>query len=210
MVTNSEAAIASTLRVRRMYREGEHLLSQGDSCAEVHVVRTGAFKVQRSLECGREQILGFHYARGLLGLDALWTGRSPTTIVALEDSETCSVHPGVSWEPTRATATLLRHASQALRTQQSIQILLGAMRAEERIAQFLLSHARTMRDLGFSGLEFVLPMSWVDIGSYLAVRHETVGRTLKAFASAGLLQARRRHIKLIDPDGLRRLVAESN
>ncbi len=201
------AAVASTLRVRRTYREGEGLYAQGDACSEVHVIRTGAFKLQRGLECGREQVLGFQYSGGLLGLDALWTGQSPTTIAALMDSETCSIHLNPDAGPNRATALLLRHASQAIRAQQSIQILLGQMRAEERVAQFLLTHARTMRDLGFSGREFVLPMSWADIGSYLAVRHETVGRALKAFAAAGLVQARRRHIKLIDPNGLRNLVA---
>jgi CRP/FNR family transcriptional regulator, anaerobic regulatory protein len=58
---------------------------------------------------------------------------------------------------------------------------------------------------GFSSKEAVLRMTREEIGSYLGLTLETVSRVFSKFAHEGLLQAKQRHIRVLNPTGLQRL-----
>jgi len=47
-------------------------------------------------------------------------------------------------------------------------------------------------------------MSRADIGSYLGMKLETVSRTLSAFQLRGLLEVDKKHVRIVDHDGLTR------
>jgi CRP/FNR family transcriptional regulator, anaerobic regulatory protein len=47
-------------------------------------------------------------------------------------------------------------------------------------------------------------MSRAEIGSYLGMKLETVSRTFTAFQQQRLLEVDKRHIRIIDLDGLKR------
>jgi CRP/FNR family transcriptional regulator len=84
------------------------------------------------------------------------------------------------------------------------------MRAEERLAAFLLSLSQRLAARGYLNNEFDLRMSRVEIGSYLGIQIETVSRMLSRFAESGLIQIKQRHIKLIDMNGLYELAGIPN
>jgi CRP/FNR family transcriptional regulator len=84
------------------------------------------------------------------------------------------------------------------------------MRAEERLAGFLLNLSERLAARGYTNHEFDLRMSREEIGSYLGIQIETVSRMLSRFAEAGLIQVKQRHVKLIDMDGLYELAGLSN
>ena len=84
------------------------------------------------------------------------------------------------------------------------------MRAEERLAAFLLNLSQRLAARGYLNHEFDLPMSRVEIASYLGIQIETVSRMLSRFAESGLVQIKQRHIKLIDMDGLYELAGIPN
>jgi CRP/FNR family transcriptional regulator len=83
-------------------------------------------------------------------------------------------------------------------------MLLGSMNAEERLAAFLINLSQRQKARGYSPLEFHLRMSRAEIGSYLGMKLETVSRTFSAFQQQRLLDVDKRHIRILDLDGLAR------
>jgi hypothetical protein len=66
-----------------------------------------------------------------------------------------------------------------------VMLLLGSMRAEERLAAFLLNLTQRLRTRGFSASSLVLRMTREEIGSYLGLKLETVSRTFSKFQDDG-------------------------
>ncbi|MFN6995878.1 MAG: helix-turn-helix domain-containing protein, partial [Aquincola tertiaricarbonis] len=90
-----------------------------------------------------------------------------------------------------------------------VMLLLGSMRAEERLAAFLLNLTQRLQSRGFSASALVLRMTREEIGSYLGLKLETVSRTFSKFQEEGLLEVKQRHIRIADQEGLRKLVNAS-
>jgi CRP/FNR family transcriptional regulator len=85
-------------------------------------------------------------------------------------------------------------------------LLLGSMRAEERLAAFLLSLSQRNAALGMISTELRLKMSRLEIGSYLGLQLETISRAFSRFQEEGLLQVKARYIEILDLPRLRILV----
>ena len=94
--------------------------------------------------------------------------------------------------------------SREIVREHTLMLLLGSMNADERLAAFLLNFSQRLKALGYSASEFHLRMSRAEIGSYLGMKLETVSRTFSAFQKRGLLEVDKRHIQIVDMDGLRR------
>jgi CRP/FNR family transcriptional regulator len=104
---------------------------------------------------------------------------------------------------------LLRLLSREIVREQHAMLMLGSMRAEERLAGFLLNLADRYKSRGYSASEFVLRMTREEIGSYLGLKLETVSRLFSRFQEAGLLRAQQRQIKIVDPIGLKQLIGQN-
>jgi CRP/FNR family transcriptional regulator len=85
-------------------------------------------------------------------------------------------------------------------------LLLGSMRAEERVAAFLLNVSQRLRSRGFSPSELVLRMTREEIGSYLGLKLETVSRTFSRFQDEGILSVQQKMITVLDPQALEHIV----
>jgi CRP/FNR family transcriptional regulator len=86
-------------------------------------------------------------------------------------------------------------------------LLLGSMRAEERLATFLLNLSRRFVRRGYSPTEFHLRMTREEIGSYLGLKLETVSRLFSAFQKDGLIEVQQKHVRIRDNSGLERVLA---
>jgi CRP/FNR family transcriptional regulator len=80
------------------------------------------------------------------------------------------------------------------------------MRAEERLAAFLLNLVQRLHARGFSSSDLVLRMTREEIGSYLGLTLETVSRTFSKFADDGIITVNQRQIHIENADALKRLV----
>jgi CRP/FNR family transcriptional regulator len=80
------------------------------------------------------------------------------------------------------------------------------MRAEERLAAFLLNLVQRLHSRGFSQTELVLRMTREEIGSYLGLKLETVSRTFSKFVDDGIVEVKQRHVKILDTEALQRMV----
>ncbi len=84
--------------------------------------------------------------------------------------------------------------------------LLGSMRAEERLAAFLLNLTRRLQARGFSASSLVLRMTREEIGSYLGLKLETVSRTFSKFQVGDLMEVKQRQIRILNQQGLQWLI----
>jgi CRP/FNR family transcriptional regulator len=196
---------------RRRVKRGESLYRSGDEFGSIYAVRSGFFKSGVVLEDGRDQVTGFHMPGEILGLDGIGTERHTCGATALEDSEVCVIPFSRLEEVSREIRTLQHQfhkvMSREIVRDQGVMMLLGTMRAEERLAAFLLNLSQRFVARGYSPSEFHLRMTREEIGSYLGLKLETVSRVFSRFQEAGLIAVQQKHIRILDPDGLRALLA---
>jgi CRP/FNR family transcriptional regulator, anaerobic regulatory protein len=195
---------------RRTVPRGESLFHVGDAFTSLYAVRTGFFKTCVSSEDGRDQGTGFQMAGELLGLDGIGTDRHTCDAVALEDSQVCVIPFHQLEDLSRELSDLQRHfhkiMSREIVRDHGVMLLLGSMRAEERLAAFLLNLTQRLRTRGFSANSLILRMTREEIGSYLGLKLETVSRAFSRFQDEGILSVKQRQIEVLDPDALQRLV----
>jgi len=200
----------SLVAIRRTVPRGDALFHAGEAFGSLFAVRTGFFKTCVASEDGREQVTGFQMAGELLGLDGIGTDRHTCDAVALEDSQVC-INPYHQLEDlSRELSDLQRQfhkiMSREIVRDHGVMLLLGSMRAEERLAAFLLNLTQRLATRGFSGSELVLRMTREEIGSYLGLKLETVSRAFSKFQDDGLLEVRQRQIRVLDAPALQALV----
>ncbi|GAA5786530.1 hypothetical protein YWS52_28540 [Chitiniphilus shinanonensis] len=147
----------------------------------------------------------------LIGLDAVSTDFHTCDSIALEDSEVCELPFSDMEELARKIPSLQHHfykvMSREIVRDHGVMLLLGNMKAEERIAAFLLNLSQRFALRGYSSSSFHLRMTREEIGSYLGLKLETVSRTLSKFQDQGFIKVQNRLIELIDQDALRHLVS---
>jgi CRP/FNR family transcriptional regulator len=200
--------------VRRPVARNTVLFKAGDAFEAIYLVRTGFFKTSASAEDGREQVTGFQMAGEMLGMDGIFSGAHACDAVALEDSQVCVVPYGrledLTREIDRLRRQFLRLMSRELVRDQSVMMLLGAMRAEQRVAAFLINLMRRLRARGFSSSSVVLRMTRDEIGSFLGLTLETVSRTFSRMQDDGLLEVRAREVRVLKPRLLLQLVRRAS
>ena len=198
--------VATRCKVRR----GAALYSNGDAFTGLYAIRTGFFKTCLVMEDGRDQVTGFQMAGEILGLDGIVNDHHTCDAVALEDAEVCMMPFERIEELSREIPALQHHVHRILSgeivREHSVMLLLGSMRAEERLAAFLLNLVQRLHARGFSKSELVLRMTREEIGSYLGLKLETVSRTFSKFVHEGLVEVRQRHVRILDTNGLRHIV----
>jgi CRP/FNR family transcriptional regulator len=198
--------VATRIRVKK----GETLFHDGDRFAELYAIRSGSCKTLLLTEDGHEQVSGFHMAGDMLGIEGIDAQAHTCRAVALEDTEVCAL-PFERMEELARRNPGLQHAlhrllSREISRERNVMLMLGTMRAEQRLAAFLLDLSRRYHARGYSSTEFVLRMTREEIGSHLGLKLETVSRLFSRFHQEGVVLVQGRVIKLLDPLALRHLL----
>ncbi|GAB4126149.1 MAG: fumarate/nitrate reduction transcriptional regulator Fnr [Sideroxydans sp.] len=195
---------------KRLVAAGDYLYRSGDRFTSLHAIRSGSFKTRVLQDDGREQVTGFLMAGEIIGLDAISSDVHTCEALAMEDSEVCELPFARLEELGREIPSLQRHLHKVMSREivrdQGIMLLLGSMRAEERLAAFLLNLSQRHAAHGGSPSHLQLRMSRRDIGSYLGLKLETVSRAFSRLQEEGAIQVRARQVELLDLPRLRRLV----
>jgi CRP/FNR family transcriptional regulator len=204
--------IDGLVATRRKIKRGAPLFRTGEPFKSLFAIRTGFFKTRITAEDGRDQVTGFQMAGEIIGLDGIVGDRHTCDAIALEDAEVCVMPFDKISELSRDVAALQHHVhrimSREIVREHGVMLLLVNMRAEERLAAFLLNLVERLHARGFSRTELVLRMTREEIGSYLGLKLETVSRTFSKFAEQGLIEVRHRHLRILDAEALQRLVGD--
>jgi CRP-like cAMP-binding protein len=194
--------------IRRTYTPGEIIIIEDDPCQAAYFVAQGQVRIYRLSPGGREQVLvqlgpgqAFNTVppfqpRGInhANVEAL----TPVTLYAIPCDD---LHRLVGECPEMALA-LLRDFAGRLDHLTNLVEDLSLRTVRGRLARFLLEHAPT--DLGGTAEAGAVTQRWTqeEIAVHLGTVRDMVGRTLRAFADAGLIQMNRQRLVLLDREGL--------
>ena len=202
--------LESLVYTRRRVKRGEPLFDAGDEFQSVYSIRSGFFKTTTIDDDGREQVTGFYMPGELHGMDGIGSGAYHANAVALEDSEVCVLPFSLVESLGREIPVLQRHLFSVLSREivrdHGVMMLLGSMRAEERLATFLLNLSKRFERRGYSPSEFHLRMTREEIGGYLGLKLETVSRLFSRFQAEGLIEVAQKHVRIRDVEGLEALL----
>ncbi|MEW6706413.1 MAG: helix-turn-helix domain-containing protein [Pseudomonadota bacterium] len=194
---------------RKTVQRGQLLFRNGDPLRHLYAVHAGQFKSSTTAADGRTQVTGFHVSGELLGLDGIGTGHHAGDAVALEDAQVCVIGYHELLQMLGGSSELQKSFWQLMGSQiardHQVMLWLGSLKAEERVASFLLNLLDRLHTIGFSSSALVLRMTREEIGSYLGLTLETVSRAFSRFKQLGLLEVKERDIRIVDRNRLLRL-----
>ncbi len=196
----------------RSLHKNDFLYRDGDKTMAIYAVRSGCIKTMTESANGDEQIVGFHLAGELLGLDGFADGAYSCNAVALETSSVCELPldqletlchklPGLQKQ-------MRRIMGKEVSKDHKLLLLLGKMTADERLASFLLSLSTRMEERHWNANEFNLMMPRQDIANYLGMAVETVSRLFASFQNENIIEVDRRHITILDMGRLKAMVGD--
>ncbi len=195
--------MASEQRLR--LKRGGFLFSTRDPQNGIYAVKAGFLKTCIHLADGQYKIVGFHAMGDVMGLAGLGNGKHTTDAIALSDCEVCVI-------PLDKFESLLEHNSESVYVRQLLarEIVrnerhaaeVSALSAKQLVARFLLDMSARWEGRGYSKNKFVLFMSRKEIGSFLGLTFETVGRTLSYFQSREWISADGKNVLILDMPAL--------
>jgi CRP/FNR family transcriptional regulator len=204
----TQALLDEIVYTRRRVKRGETLYRTGTEFESLYAIRSGFFKSRVVLEDGRDQVTGFYMAGEILGMDGIGTDSHTADLIALEDSEVCVIPYG-RLEEQGLQRQLHKVMSRELVRDHGVMMLLGTMRAEERLAAFLLNLSQRFLARGYAPNEFHLRMTRDEIGSYLGLSLETVSRLFSRFHDEDLIAVQQKHIRILDLLGLKSMMSRA-
>src|SRR5678816_489335 len=119
---------------------------------------------------------------------------------------TCERIEALAQRDTGFRRRLYRLLSSAIVRERSLSLMLGTMRAEQRLASFLLDLSSRYQMRGYSSTDFVLRMTREEIGSHLGLKLETVSRLFSRVHREGLIRVDGREVRILDRTALEQLV----
>ncbi|MBL7065804.1 MAG: Crp/Fnr family transcriptional regulator [Anaerolineae bacterium] len=210
-------ARVASVAIRRTYAPGETIILEGDPCQASYFVAEGQVRVYRLSPAGREQVLvrlgpgqtfntvppfrphGVNHAT----VEPL----TPVTLYAI----TCEDFHRLVMECSELALAILQDFAGRLDHLTNLVEDLSLRTVRGRLARFLLEHASTEASTlssaeALSGTaeadEVTQRWTQEEIAAHLGTVRDMVGRTLRAFADAGLVRMERQRIVLLDREGL--------
>lgn len=211
---DSRARLEQHIGRPRILQRKQRLFMSGQLCDGLYLINSGSLKAYVESDSGEEQIIGFHFANDVLGLDGMENGQHTYSVEALETTSVSRISFHFLQElivrDPQLYHHLLKKISRQIGNEHMTIFMLGRMNAEQRLAQFFLKLSAIMRDNGRVADQLNLSMPRNDIANYLGLALETVSRLLTRFQNAGLLKVTHRHVQLLDKAGLQHIVKQED
>lgn len=177
------------------------LYRQGDDCAQIMVIQSGAIKLSLSVANQPDQITEVLFPGDYVGLDSMFSRKHTTSAIALERSRLCIIPTERLLDNREDSMLLLARSVSSLHWHQ----VLPRFTATARLAQFLLRLADNNQARGVSRTHLNLSLSRTDIANYLMIALETVSRSLKTLSQEGAISVSGKEITITEPALLKQL-----
>ena len=180
----------------RTFQRRTTLLNEGEPLRHAFVLRSGVVSLSRGLSGGRRQVIDFLMAGDVLGVANEQLINMTASV--LEEAEVCQLpietlsHPARSSDFLRGLISLVE---KAIRRVHYHIVILGKMKAEERMIAFLLRYRAKRQKIQTLRSRLDLPMTRRDIADHLGMAPETVSRVLSWLQEQQLV--------VTIPDGIR-------
>lgn len=196
------------------YESGESIFHQNDKSDDSsYTLRKGLIKITKSLPDGRIQIVRVLVAGDLFGFDGLAGEKYNHTATALTDCEICRLPLAdltvLSRDNPEVDKSIISRIIKNLRQTEDMLLELGAKKAPEKLASFILSLSQSDNRSELNPnieneIKWVkLPLSRSEIGALLGLTIETVSRFLSDWKRKGYIKESKGNIQIIDAEGLK-------
>ncbi len=206
-----ELSALAARTVRKRFKTGELLFSEGESCHGLHVIATGKVRIFKASVNGREQVLAVNQAgESVAELPIFDGGVYPASAIAIEETQIafisqrdfhsyCLEHPQVALK-------VLSVAGARLRRLVGIIEELSFTTIRQRLVSTLIRLAENQGAKTGSGIEFQLPATHQELANQLGTVRELISRNLMRLQAEGLLEVDARRIVVKDMKGLSALL----
>jgi CRP/FNR family transcriptional regulator, cyclic AMP receptor protein len=206
------AADADSLQRRGMIRRfarGQALLHQGQIPDRVLLLRSGRVKVYSTTASGKDVVLAVRGPGELVGeLSALDEEPRSASIVAVEPVEAVVLSladfRGFLIEHPAAALALLGMLSRRLRDADAKRIEYVAFNTMGRVALRIVEMTERFGEPKGDGIDLELPLSQEELAGWTGSSLESVGRALQTMRGLGWLETRRRQIRVLNLEAIRR------
>jgi len=201
-----DAAFAGGRRQR--LRPGTVLFSEGDASNRVVLLVSGRVKVSSFSEDGHETVLGYRGAGDVLGELAAIDGEEHLATVTVVEAGEALVLPAdrfvaaLEGQPGLALV-LLRSIVGRLRDADRKRAEFTALDVVGRVAHRLVELAERYGQPADGGILIDLPISQRELAGWVGSSREAVNKALQQLQRRGLITAERRHLVVLDLEGLR-------
>jgi CRP-like cAMP-binding protein len=184
-------------------RANEEILRQGDEGTSLIVILVGVVRVSMVTPNGREIILDYVEAGGVLGEIAVLDGEPRTaSAIAMWPGKLLrlsrSAFEGFIERHPKVAIRLLREMARRLReTDFSIESD-RAFTTGPRLARYL----NRLTNQKVHGTRLTRDLSQSELGSFVGISRENINRQLAAWATEGVIELTQGKIRIIDPDYL--------
>ena len=201
--------------VRKTFRTGELLFSEGEHCHGLHIIASGKVRIYKTSVNGREQVLAMNQpGESVAELPVFDGGVYPASAVAIEETQIafisqrdfhsyCLEHPQVALKVLSVVGARLRRLVAIIEE-------LSFTTIRQRLVAMLLKLAQSDGEKIASGIEFQLPSTHQELANQLGTVRELISRNLMRLQAEGLLDVEARRIVVKDIKGLSALLEASN
>jgi CRP/FNR family cyclic AMP-dependent transcriptional regulator len=194
--------LANRARVRR-YAANELIFSEGDACAGLYVIQSGAVKIFKTAANGREQVLGIEKAgHSVAELPVFDGGNYPASTMAAEESALlfvrkedfralCLQHPEVALK-------VLKVVGRRLRALVGIIEELSFTTVRQRLITYLVRLAQVQGKKTKRGAEVEMAGSHQELAAQLGTVRELVSRNLSRLQAEGLIKMQGKTVVIAD------------
>ncbi|RUW87657.1 Crp/Fnr family transcriptional regulator [Mesorhizobium sp. M7A.F.Ca.US.011.01.1.1] len=177
----------------RTYRLGETVLGEMEATSFVGIVVSGVLRMQKSLEDGRQQLVGLLFRSDFFG--RVFGGLSDYDIEAASDVTLCC-YERRAFERLTERFPELEHqlmlsTLNELDAARNWMLLLGCQTVPERVASFFLMLCRRSGANELTpdaNLSIHVPISRRDMASYLGTTGETISRVIHEMCRKGIIK----------------------
>jgi CRP/FNR family transcriptional regulator len=197
--------------VRRRFRAGELLFSEGDPCSGLLIIARGRVRIFKSSAQGREQVLAVNQAgESVAELPVFDGGVYPASAMAIEDTQIAMISQSdfhsFCLEYPQVALKMLAVVGGRLRRLVGIIEELAFTTVRHRLVSLLVQLARSEGTPTEQGIEFLLPATHQELASQLGTVRELISRNLMRLQAEGLLEVDARRIAVKDMKGLSALL----
>jgi CRP-like cAMP-binding protein len=210
LLTDEERAYLATIASVVRFKKGNVIYLKGEPAKFVFNVIGGVVKTYLTSSTGKESIAAFIYPEDLFGLAK--EGKYENSATALTSVTAYAFPAAALRNRLLKNATLEFHfiakLCNDLREAQRHAFLLSQKHAATKLAMFLQLQEH-VQSTNAKQTEIYLPMARSDIADYVGLSRAAVSRAFRYLAARGVIQLRkRRHVKIIDHNGLEKLACE--
>jgi len=206
--------VSTLIQSKGPYETGERIYKIQDQFKSLFIIKSGVVKLEKVDNDGNSHISGFYFPGDVIGLESIGDEQYNYNAIALEKTWVCEI-------PLDRLESL---GQSIIAVQQTIITLLGKrvhqaddmltrgryLSSEQRLLVFfeMLCKRYFIQTID-SKKKLHLPMSKVDIASYLGMRPESVSRALRNLQNQGVIQNHLKTIEIKDLNVAKKMICKS-